>query len=126
DHIVATCRADGRILTGRAGPGAGRLTTTGAAWSGRGGADRRERTAGMEGSTMRRLGGGRFAVTAIWRLAAFVALSLAGPWIAKTVQQATQCTATEGACAAISVATGTLLRPLILILLGLALLRPCW
>ncbi len=42
------------------------------------------------------------------------------------MQQATQCTATEGACAAISVATGTLLRPLILILLGLALLRPCW
>jgi hypothetical protein len=80
----------------------------------------------MEGSAMRRLGGGRFAVTVVWRLAAFVALSLAGPWIAKTVQQATDCTTTEGSCAAISVATGTLLRPLILILLGLALLRPCW
>ena len=36
---------------------------------------------------MRRpLSGGRFAVTVVWRLAAFVALSLAGPWIATTIQ----------------------------------------
>ena len=75
---------------------------------------------------MRPLNGGRFAVTVSWRLAAFVGLSLAGPWIATTVQAATQCTGTEGACAGISVATGALLRPLILILLALALLRPCW
>ncbi|HET7715690.1 MAG TPA: hypothetical protein VFK86_08690 [Bauldia sp.] len=75
---------------------------------------------------MRPLSGGRFAVTVGWRLAAFVALSLAGPWLAATIQSATACTETEGACAAISVATGTLLRPLILILLALLLLRPCW
>ena len=72
---------------------------------------------------MRPLNGGRFAVTVVWRLAAFVALSLAGPWIAKTVQTATECTAAEGSCAAISIATGTLLRPLILVLLALALIR---
>lgn len=75
---------------------------------------------------MRRLSGGRFAVTVVWRLAAFVALSLAGPWIATTIQQASDCTGTDGACAAISAATGTLLRPLILILLALALIRPSW
>ena len=75
---------------------------------------------------MRPLSGGRFAVTVSWRLAAFVGLSLAGPWIATTIQNATECTGTEGACAGISVATGTLLRPLILVLLALALLRPCW
>jgi len=75
---------------------------------------------------MRRLSGGRFAVTVVWRLIAFVALSLAGPWIATTVQRVSDCTGTEGACAAISVATGALLRPLILVLLALALLRPCW
>jgi hypothetical protein len=79
-----------------------------------------------EGTTMRRLSGGRFAVTVVWRLIAFVALSVAGPWIATTIQQATDCTGTDGACAAISVGTGTLLRPLILFLLALALLRPCW
>jgi hypothetical protein len=75
---------------------------------------------------MHPLSGGRFAVTVVWRLAAFVALSLSGPWIATTLQEATDCTATEGACAAISAGTGTLLRPLILILLALALIRPCW
>lgn len=75
---------------------------------------------------MRPLNGGRFAVTVVWRLAAFVALSLAGPWIAKTIQTTTECTGTDGACAAISVGTGALLRPLILLLLALALLRPCW
>lgn len=75
---------------------------------------------------MRPLSGGRFAVTVVWRLAAFVALSLSGPWVAATIQQATSCTATGGACAAISAGTGTLLRPLILILLALALVRPCW
>jgi hypothetical protein len=80
----------------------------------------------MEGSAMRPLSGGRFAVTVVWRLAAFVALSLAGPWIAKTIQTATDCTGTDGACAAISVGTGALLRPLILLILALALLRPCW
>lgn len=74
----------------------------------------------------RPLSGGRFAVTVVWRLAAFVALSLAGPWIARTIQEATQCAADEGVCAGISIATGTLLRPLILLLLALALLRPCW
>ncbi len=75
---------------------------------------------------MHSLSGGRFAVTVVWRLAAFVALSLAGPWIATTIQTSTECTAAEGSCAAISVGTGALLRPLILILLALALLRPCW
>jgi len=75
---------------------------------------------------MRPLSGGRFAVTVVWRLAAFVALSLAGPWIARTIQAATACTGTDGACAAISVGTGALLRPLILLLLALSLLRPCW
>jgi len=75
---------------------------------------------------MRPLGGGRFAVTVGWRLAAFIGLSLAGPWIATSIQEATACTQTEGSCAAISVATGTLLRPLILVLLALLLLRPCW
>lgn len=75
---------------------------------------------------MRPLSGGRFAATVVWRLAAFVALSLAGPWIATTVQKATECAGSEGSCAAISVATGTLLRPLILLLLALALVRPCW
>lgn len=75
---------------------------------------------------MRLLSGGRFAITVVWRLAAFTALSLAGPWIATTIQSATDCTGTEGACAAISVGTGALLRPLILILLALALVRPCW
>ncbi len=76
---------------------------------------------------MRRpLSGGRFAITVVWRLAAFVALSLAGPWIARTIQEATDCAAQEGFCAGVSVATGTLLRPLILVLLALALLRPCW
>jgi hypothetical protein len=75
---------------------------------------------------MRPLSGGRFAVTVVWRLAAFVALSLAGPWIATTIQQATACTGSDGACAAISVGTGALLRPLILVLLALLLLRPCW
>jgi hypothetical protein len=75
---------------------------------------------------MHSLSGGRFAVTVVWRLAAFVALSLAGPWIATTIQAATECTAAEGACAAISVGTGALLRPLILILLALLLLRPCF
>ena len=75
---------------------------------------------------MRPLSGGRFAVTVVWRLAAFVALSLAGPFIATTIQKTTECTGTEGACAAISVGTGALLRPLILVLLALALLRPCW
>ena len=40
---------------------------------------------------MRRpLSGGRFAVMVAWRLAAFVALSLAGPWIAKTIQEISQ------------------------------------
>jgi hypothetical protein len=76
---------------------------------------------------MRRLSGGRFAVTILWRLAAFVALSLAGPWIAKTIQTATDCgNAAEGSCAAISLGTGALLRPLILMLLALALVRPSW
>jgi hypothetical protein len=75
---------------------------------------------------MRPLSGGRFAVTVVWRLAAFVALSLAGPWIATTIQAATECTAAEGSCAAISAGTGALLRPLILLLLALALLRPCF
>ena len=75
---------------------------------------------------MRQLSGGRFAVTIAWRLVAFVALSLSGPWIARTVQSATDCTGTEGACAAISVGTGALLRPLILLLLALALIRPAW
>jgi hypothetical protein len=76
--------------------------------------------------TMRPLSGSRFAVTVGWRIVAFTALSLAGPWIARIVQDATSCTGTEGACVAISVATGTLLRPLILLLLALALMRPCW
>ncbi len=75
---------------------------------------------------MRRLSGGRFAFTVVWRLAAFVALSLAGPWIAGTIQEATDCATQDGVCAGISVATGTLLRPLILVLLALALIRPCW
>lgn len=76
---------------------------------------------------MRRpLSGGRFAVMVAWRLAAFVALSLAGPWIAKTIQEISHCAADEGVCAGISIGTGTLLRPLILLLLALALLRPCW
>ena len=75
---------------------------------------------------MRRLSGGRFAFTVIWRLVAFVALSLAGPAIARTIQEATDCASQDGFCAGISVATGTLLRPLILVLLALALLRPCW
>jgi hypothetical protein len=75
---------------------------------------------------MRPLSGGRFAVTVSWRLAAFVGLSLAGPWIATSIQTASACTGTEGACAGISVATGALLRPLILVLLALALVRPCW
>jgi hypothetical protein len=78
-------------------------------------------------TAMHSLSGGRFAVTIIWRLAAFVALSLAGPWIARTIQTAADCTnAAEGSCAAISVGTGALLRPLILILLALALVRPSW
>jgi hypothetical protein len=75
---------------------------------------------------MRPLGSGRFLFSVGWRTAAFVGLSLAGPWIATTIQTATGCAGREGACLAISAATGFLLRPLILLLLALALIRPSW
>jgi hypothetical protein len=75
---------------------------------------------------MRPLNGGRFAVTVVWRLAVFVALSLTGPFLASAIQKASGCVGADGACAAISVGTGALLRPVILVLLALALLRPCW
>ncbi len=75
---------------------------------------------------MHPLGGGRFAVTVIWRIAAFVIILFFVPAIAAAIQSFTKCAGSGGACLAVSVATGTLLRPLLLVVLALSLVRPCW
>lgn len=75
---------------------------------------------------MRPLSGGRFFLTVTWRIVAFVVISLFVPEIITAIQTVTGCDRVGGACAAVSVLTGTLLRPILLVLLALALLRPSW
>ena len=77
------------------------------------------------GLGMKPLGGGRFAVTVTWRIVAFVAVSILFPTLVAGIMALSGCAQVGGACAAISVITGTLLRPILLALLALSLLRPC-
>ncbi len=75
---------------------------------------------------MRPLSGGKFMFTVGWRIVAFVAVSLAFPYLTAAIQAATRCAGTGGACWVVAALSGTALRLLILVVLVLALLRPVW
>ncbi len=75
---------------------------------------------------MRPLTGGRFLVTVGWRTAAFVAISFGFPHILSAIQSVTQCASSQGGCLAVAALSGTALRPAILAVFALFLVRPIW
>lgn len=78
---------------------------------------------------MRYLSGGRFTFTVGWRVAAFVAISFAFPFIVPEIEaairSASECALTDS-CAPVGLLTGTVLRLILLGLFALSLVRPVW
>lgn len=77
---------------------------------------------------MRPLSGRRFSITVGWRIAAFVAVSFAYPYIAEALQTFSECSSSDNGrdCWIVAVLSGTVLRVAILGLFALSLIRPVW
>ncbi len=68
----------------------------------------------------------RYAISIAWRLALFVALILGFPLVTYAVVRLSNCRSVGGACGAVALLSGIYLKPLIILLIASAIIRPSW
>jgi hypothetical protein len=74
----------------------------------------------------RYMSGSQFGVKAAWRVGIFLALTLGFPFIVYGLVIATGAGRVGGASGALAVVAGIYLKPLVVLLFLLSLIRPCW